>query len=363
MGSACRFPPLRVSTTYPTKHRTPMPHAKQTLLVVDDMPENIDLMATVLREQYRVLISTNGLDALKIALRHMPDLILLDVMMPELNGYEVCRHLKEDPLTRGIPVIFVTALTEAREEQTGLDLGAVDYLHKPCHPAILLKRVRLHLDWLNQNRALEERVRERTHQLESSRIGLIRKLGRAAEYRDNETGMHVLRMSHTAKLLAQAAGFPQEQVELIFLAAPMHDVGKIGIPDGILLKPGKLDTEEWAVMKNHPLIGAEIIGEDDSDLLHMARVIALTHHEKWDGSGYPAGLVGEAIPMEGRIVTIADVYDALTSNRPYKRAWSAEDAIAYMLDEAGKSFDPKLVPLFVDLLPQIQEIGVRFSDG
>ena len=339
-----------------------MTNDKETILVVDDLPENLDLMANILRDQYRVLIATNGIDALATVQRHAPDLILLDIMMPDMNGYQVCQHLKSDPRSRDIPVIFVTALTDARNEQAGLDLGAVDFLHKPCHPDIIRKRLRIHLDSLNQSRALEAKVRERTEQLEHSRIELIRRLGRAAEYRDNETGMHVIRMSQTTRLLAEAVDLPESQSELLFLAAPMHDVGKIGIPDGILLKPGKLDPEEWEVMKTHALIGAEIIGEHDSPLLVMARTIALTHHEKWDGNGYPRRLAGTAIPLEGRIVSIADVYDALTSVRPYKRAWSSREAIAYLRDETGKSFDPDLVPLFVDLLPQILEIGDRYRD-
>ena len=339
-----------------------MTPTRETILVVDDLPENLDLMANILRDQYRVLIATNGLDALATVRRYTPDLILLDIMMPEMDGYQVCRRLKEDPRSRDIPVIFVSALMEVSNEQTGLDLGAVDFLHKPCHPAIILRRLRIHLDALNQNRTLEAKVQKRTRQLEDSRIELIRRLGRAAEYRDNETGTHVIRMSQTTRLLAQAAGLPDTQRELLFLAAPMHDVGKIGIPDGILLKPGKLDAEEWAVMKTHTLVGAEIIGELDSPLLIMARTVALTHHEKWDGSGYPHGLAGAEIPIEGRIVSIADVYDALTSTRPYKHAWSSEEAIAYLQAETGRSFDPGLVPLFVDLLPQILEIGDRYRD-
>jgi putative two-component system response regulator len=338
------------------------PRDKETILVVDDLPENLDLMTSILRDQYRVLIATNGIDALATVQRHAPDLILLDIMMPDMNGYQVCQHLKSDPRSRDIPVIFVTALTDARDEQAGLNLGAVDFLHKPCHPDIVRKRVRIHLDSLNQSRALEAKVRERTEQLELSRIELIRRLGRAAEYRDNETGMHVIRMSQTTRLLAEVAGLPESQCELLFLAAPMHDVGKIGIPDGILLKPGKLEPEEWEVMKTHAMIGAEIIGEHDSPLLNMARIIALTHHEKWDGGGYPHNLAGTAIPLEGRIVSIADVYDALTSVRPYKRAWSSQEAIAYLREQSGKCFDPGLVPLFVGLLPQILEIGDRYKD-
>jgi putative two-component system response regulator len=335
---------------------------KETILVVDDLPDNLDLMVNILRDQYRVLIATNGLDALETVQRNQPDLILLDIMMPEMSGYQVCEQLKRDPHHRDIPIIFVTALTDVRDEQIGLDLGAVDFLHKPCHPEIIRKRVRIHLDALNQSRALEAKVRERTEQLEHSCVELIRRLGRAAEYRDNETGLHVIRMSHTTRLLAEAADLPEAQRELLFLAAPMHDVGKIGIPDRILLKPGKLDAEEWEMMKSHTRIGAEIIGQHDSPLLDMARTVALTHHEKWNGAGYPDGLAGADIPLEGRIVSIADVYDALVSTRPYKSAWSSEAAVKHVRSEAGSSFDPDLVPLFLDLLPRIREISAQYRD-
>lgn len=334
----------------------------ETILVVDDVPENIDVLAGMLRPRYRVQFATNGPDALELCLRDPPSLILLDVMMPVMSGYDVCRRLKADMRLCDIPVIFLTALTESRDEEMGLALGAVDYLHKPCKPAIVAQRVRIHLDLHNQNLVLEARVRERTRQLEDSRIEIIRRLGRAAEYRDNETGLHVVRMSQSAGLLARAAGVPATRADLLVEAAPMHDIGKIGIPDRVLLKPGKLDADEWTIMKTHPLIGAEIIGEHDSDLLRLARTVALSHHEKWDGSGYPYGLAGEAIPLEGRIVTIADVFDALTSERPYKKAWSTDAAIDYIRGQSGLGFDPALVTLFDTVLPEMIEINRRLAD-
>jgi putative two-component system response regulator len=333
-----------------------------TLLVVDDVPENIDVLAGILRPHYRVKYATNGIDALALCLASPPSLILLDVMMPGMSGLDVCRSLKADLRTCDIPIIFLTALTEARDEEHGLALGAVDYLHKPCKPAIVLQRVRIHLDLRNQNQALEAKVRERTRQLEDTRVEIIRRLGRAAEYRDNETGLHVVRMSQSAGLLARAAGVPDNRADLLVEAAPMHDIGKIGIPDHILLKPGKLNPEEWTVMKTHPSIGAEIIGEHDSDLLRMARVVALNHHERWDGGGYPRGLAKEAIPLEGRIVALADVFDALTSERPYKKAWTAEDAGNYIQSQSGTAFDPQLTQRFLGLLPEIIEINRRFAD-
>lgn len=336
---------------------------RETILVVDDIPANISMLAATLDPEYRVTFATRGADALMAALSHpQPSLILLDVMMPGMDGYETCRRLKADLRTQNIPVVFLTAQNDVIEEEIGLKLGAVDYLHKPCHPAIVRQRVRIHLELHNQNLALEERVRERTRELEETRIEIVRRLGRAGEYRDNETGMHVVRMSQCCHRLALAAGVPQDKAALLLIAAPMHDVGKIGIPDQILLKPGKLTPEEWTVMQRHAEIGAEIIGVHDSELLVIARSVALTHHERWDGTGYPHGLKGEEIPIEGRIAALCDVYDALTSVRPYKPAWSPDAALAYIVGESGKAFDPDLVPPFVELIPEFARIRSSYDD-
>lgn len=333
-----------------------------TILVVDDLQENISTLAGMLRGQYRVLFAKCGADALEIVRQQSIDLILLDVMMPEMDGYEVYRRLKADIVLREIPVIFVTALADVQDEAKGLELGAVDFLHKPCHASIVRLRVQLHLERHNQSHALERLVRERTQELEETRIEIVRRLGRAAEYRDNETGMHVIRMSKASRLLALAAGVSEKQADILLNAAPMHDIGKIGIPDRVLIKPGPLDPDEWELMKKHPSIGAEIIGDHPSALMQMARVVALGHHEKWDGSGYPQGLAEEAIPLEARIVTIADVFDALTSERPYKRAWRVTDAIEFMQGQSGKMFDPHLLEVFLALIPKVEEIRQRFSD-
>ncbi|BCV33804.1 response regulator [Shewanella algae] len=329
---------------------------KATVLVVDDTPENIDILVGILGDDYKLKVAIDGPRALALAQKSPPDLILLDVMMPGMNGYEVCKRLKQEPMTSHIPVIFVTALSEVADETQGFDLGAVDYITKPVSAPIVRARVRNHLGLYDQKRLLEQQVRERTRELEQTRFEIIRRLGRAAEYKDNETGLHVIRMSHYARLLAQQAKLPDNFCELLYNAAPMHDIGKIGTPDAVLKKPGKLDAEEWRIMQQHAEIGAEIIGEHPDPLLQMSRRIALTHHEKWDGSGYPNGLKGNDIPIEGRIVAIADVFDALTSIRPYKKAWSIEDTMALLESEAGKHFDPELVELFKQILPQVIEV-------
>jgi putative two-component system response regulator len=284
-------------------------------------------------------------------------------MMPEMNGHEVCQRLKAESSTRKIPVIFVTAMNQVEDEEQGFALGAVDYITKPVSPPIVKARVKTHLALYDQKRELERMVREATAELRGTRMEIIKRLGRAGEFRDNETGMHVIRVAHYCRLLGEAVRMNEEDVDLLFHAAPMHDIGKIGIRDSILLKPGKLDDEETRIMQQHVLFGAEIIGEHAQGLLSLARIIALTHHEKWDGTGYPQGLKGEDIPLVGRITTIADTFDALTSVRPYKKAWSVEDAITLIQREAGRSFDPELVPKFVALLPQIQAIREQYSDA
>jgi len=337
--------------------------ARQTILIVDDTPDNIDVLSEVLAPHYLTKVALNGEKALKIAAgEHKPDLILLDIMMPGISGYDVCQRLKRNSDTRGIPIIFVTAMNEMEDERLGLEMGAVDYITKPISPAIVLARVRTHLALYDQTRELERLVALRTAELEKTRSQIIRRLGRAAEFKDNETGNHVIRMSHYARLTAQAAGLSASQVDILFHAAPMHDVGKIGIPDNILLKPGKLDEVEWEVMRQHPAMGAEIIGEHQDPLLQAAHCVAITHHEKWDGSGYPRGLKGEEIPIFGRIVAIADVFDALTTERPYKKAWTVEDALRMIEEGAGRHFDPGLLPAFRQALPEMLRIKEQYAE-
>lgn len=320
------------------------------ILIVDDAATNLQILRQVLHEDYRLLFALDGEKALKLAQEEAPNLILLDVMMPGLTGLETCKLLKANPTTKSIPVIFVTALSEVSDESAGFEVGAVDYITKPISPPVVRARVKTHLSLVGAD------------ELQKTRLQIIQCLGRAAEYRDNETGLHVIRMSHYSRLLALAAGFSTSQADLLFHAAPMHDIGKIGTPDHVLLKPGKLDQDEWALMQKHVLMGAEILGEHDSPLLQMARTIALYHHEKFDGSGYPHRIAGEAIPIEARIVAIADVFDALTSIRPYKKAWEVQAAVDLLQSEKGKHFDPELVDLFIAQLPAMVEIKEKYAE-
>ncbi|MCP1617312.1 putative two-component system response regulator [Pseudomonas sp. SLBN-26] len=327
------------------------PDPRQCLLLVDDEPTNLQVLRHILQDDYRLLFAKDGPKALELAGRERPALVLLDVMMPGMTGHEVCQQLKNDPATREIPVIFVTALADTEDEAKGFEVGAVDYITKPVSPAIVKARVRTHLSLV------------RMDELKRTRLEIVQRLGLAAEYKDNETGLHVIRMSHYSRILARALGWSEADCDDLLNAAPMHDVGKIGIPDAVLRKPGKLDADEWAVMRQHVSIGAKIIGEHPSGLLRIAQRIALTHHEKWDGSGYPNGLAGEDIPIEGRIVAIADVFDALTSERPYKQAWPVEEAVAFLREQSGQHFDPDLVELFIQQLPAVLEVKARWAEG
>lgn len=323
---------------------------EQSVLIVDDEPTNLRVLNQILSDSYKLIFAKSGKEALRLVEKERPDLILLDVMMPDLTGYEVCQHLKQQKQFKSIPIIFITALSDPDDEAKGLNLGAVDYISKPISSAVVKARVKTHLSLVD------------AEELRRTRLQVIQRLGRASEYKDNETGMHVMRMSHYAKVIALGYGFSAEEADNLFNAAPMHDIGKIGIPDSIMLKPGKLTSEEFAVMKTHPEIGAEILGASDSDLIELAKLVSLTHHEKFDGTGYPNQLKGDNIPIEGRIVALADVFDALTSVRPYKDAWSIEDAMAHINNEKNKHFDPQLVEVFEQQMTQILEIKERWKD-
>ena len=338
--------------------------SKQKILVVDDEPGNLSLLRQILKHEYDLTFAKSGADALDNVFKQKPDLVLLDVMMPGMDGYAVCERIKEDPRSSDLPVIFCTAMSDEVDEVKGFSLGAADYITKPVRPAVVLARVKTQLALSDQNRAFQNKINVIHADLLASRLTALQMLGRAAEFKDNETGRHVIRMSHYAQLLARASGWQEEECDILLHAAPMHDIGKIGTPDHILRKPGQLTAEEMLIMRQHCASGAKIIGEceGDSKLFEMARVIALTHHEKWDGSGYPAGLCGEEIPIAGRIVAVADVFDALTSQRPYKESWPVEQTVDYLKDQAGKHFDPTLIAVLLELLPQARAVMQKWHD-
>jgi putative two-component system response regulator len=326
------------------------PDEQAKILVVDDEPVNLRVLKKTLENDFRLIFAKSGPAALRLIDEEKPDIVLLDVMMPGMTGFEVCTTMKATPAIANIPVIFITALNDTVDEANGLECGAVDYITKPFSAAVVKARIKTHLSLVQ------------VEELRRTRLQIIQRLGRASEYKDNETGMHVMRMSHYAKLIALAYGFSEIEAENLFNAAPMHDIGKIGIPDSIMLKPGRLTDEEFEIMKNHPQIGAEIIGDADSDLLQLAKEVSLTHHEKWDGSGYPTGWKGKDIPISGRIVAIADVFDALTSKRPYKTAWTVEKTMDFMHQQKGKHFDPDLLKSLDLSLPEMLKIKVKYLD-
>jgi putative two-component system response regulator len=335
---------------------------RPVVLVVDDAAESIDVARGVLGSEFQIKAAISGAEALNVIERSPPDLVLLDVMMPKMSGYEVCRRLKANPRTAQIPVIFATTLSDANSEAVGLELGAVDYVNKPYVPALLRTRIRTHIALFRQHLTLERLVEERTRELLDTRMEIIRRLGRAAEYRDNETGMHVVRISHICRIIALASGMAECDAELLLQASPMHDIGKLGIPDRILLKPSALDKDEWAIMKQHTTIGAAIIGHHSSRLMVVAREVALHHHERWDGQGYPDGLAQDAIPLEARVVALADVFDALLSIRPYKPAWSVEETVRYFENARGHHFEPRLVDALLHRLDDCLAIRAEFAD-
>jgi putative two-component system response regulator len=341
------------------------------ILIVDDEPVNIRLLDAMLRlEGFSDLVSVTDPREVEGLYRSQSfDIVLLDINMPHLDGFQVMERLRALENGSYLPVLVLTAQSDAATRLRALKDGARDFVTKPFIREEVMTRIRnqleirlLHNQLRNQNRWLDEKVRERTHELNETRLEIIRRLGRAAEYRDNETGLHIIRMSKFSQLLGQAAGLDDATSEMLLNASPMHDIGKIGIPDRILLKSGKLDADEWETMKTHSSIGAEILSGHGSELLEMARVIALTHHEKWDGSGYPLGSKGEAIPLIGRIVALSDVFDALTSARPYKRAWSVDEAMAYIRENSGRHFDPDLVGHFQKIHSEVLRIREQYAE-
>jgi len=342
-----------------------------TVLLVDGDLVNVKLLAEILRVNgyQNVLSTTDPREVEELCDKHEVDLIILDIDLPYLDGFEVMGRLCSDRKNAQIPIIVVTALNDTSTRNRILHDGARDYLTKPFNRSEVLSRIRnaleMHLLYKQvrrHNDRLEELVKERTDEIYTTRLKIIRRLSRAAEFRDNETGMHIQRMSAYSELLARGIGMNERECAIMLNASPLHDVGKIGIPDRILLKQGKLSRDEWEVMKEHTLIGTKILEGDNCELLGAARTIALTHHEKWDGSGYPHGLSGEDIPLMGRIVAVSDVFDALTSERPYKRAWTVDDAFEYLDKEKGKHFEAGLVDCFLGLMPELLEIRAKYAE-
>ncbi len=341
------------------------------VLVVDDEPANLKLLNLTLRSigLSRIELMADSREVAARCLAGMPDLILLDLNMPHLDGFAVIEQLKTQASGPLPPILMLTAQSGEGFLLRALDAGAADFLTKPFNRRELLARIRNTLlgqvayrGLADQQSKLESLVMTRTAEVRRSQLEVVQRLGRAAEFRDNETGKHILRMSHISALLARHVGWTPDQCELLLNASPLHDIGKIGIPDAILLKPGRLTSEERRVMETHTTIGADILSGSDSQLLESARTIALCHHERWDGTGYPNGLQGEAIPAAARIVSIADVFDALTSERPYKQAWTEADALSHMAEAQGRQFDPGFFRSFLDLIPEVRQIRARFAD-
>lgn len=345
---------------------------KAKILIVDDERVNVLLLEkTLSHEGYTAIRSTtDSRKALDLYQEFKPHLVLLDLSMPHLDGFQVMELLSKTEESAYLPILVLTAQPSDDIRLRALSSGAQDFIAKPFNYVEVLSRIKnmvqvrmLYERVRDQNQILDKKVKDRTRDLEKTRQEVIQRLGRAAEYRDNETGAHVIRMSLFSEIIAREAGLPEEKYQLILNASPMHDVGKIGIPDRILLKPGKLDHDEWQIMKTHAQIGANILSGGDSPMMKMAETIALTHHEQWNGEGYPQGLKGEDIPVEARIVTLADVFDALTSERPYKKAWSVEQAVAEIDNKSGILFDPGLVHILKQNLPELLKIKNTINDS
>lgn len=358
---------------------------KPTILVVDDTPDNLSLMSGLLKDLYKVKIANNGERALKVAMTGTPpDIILLDIMMPVMDGYETCRHLKANTETRDIPVIFLTAKAEVEDEMRGFELGAVDYITKPISPPVVLARVKTHLqlkrmsDYLkDQNTFLEDEVQRRTKEVVATQEVTILAMASLAETRDTDTGNHIRRTQHYLKVLAEKLRHnprfshfldDDKTLDLLFKSAPLHDIGKVGIPDHILLKPGRFTPEEFEIMKTHTALGRDsIIAAEqrlgvDLPFLSFAKEIAYSHQEKWDGTGYPEGLSGDDIPISGRLMAIADVYDALICRRVYKEGMPHEKAVGIIVESKGSHFDPDIVDAFLEIADGFIQIAKRYED-
>jgi putative two-component system response regulator len=360
-----------------------MPDPRATILAIDDNPSNLSLLNQLLGQHYRIKLANSGIKGLALASEMQPTLILLDIMMPEMDGYAVCQQLKADPKTAKIPVIFLTAKTETIDEERGFELGAVDFIHKPITPSIVLARVRTHLQiraWQtfleDKGKWLQGEVDRRVNEVLQLQEASIRVMVSLAEFRDECTGNHIRRTQTYVRLLAEYLSrqdrdrefLTSEHIDQITKASPLHDIGKIAIPDHILLKPGKHTPEEFELMKTHSIKGESMLNTsrremgEDNLMLYYATQIARSHHERWDGSGYPDQLSGEAIPLSARLMAVADVYDALRSRRPYKEPFSHAEAATLIKQESGRHFDPALVDAFCALETQFTQIASQLAD-
>jgi putative two-component system response regulator len=360
-------------------------HPPSTLLIVEDTEANIDVLMDALGEDYELLVAMDGASALEtlataLAEGHPPGLILLDIMMPGMDGYQVCERIKADPASAAIPVIFLTALTEVASKTRGFQVGAVDYVTKPFEILEVRSRVETHLALAqarhalaNQNQLLEEQVRQRTRELVMTQDVTIHALAGLAETRDNETGGHIRRTQNYVRVLAEQLREPgalsAAEIDQLYKSAPLHDIGKVGIPDAILLKPGPLTEEEFHIMKSHPTLGMQAltvaeqaVGGEECRFLRFAKEIAHGHHERWDGSGYPQGLAGEAIPLSARLMALADVYDALISRRVYKPPFPHTQAVAMIVEGGGTHFDPQVVEAFLVREEDFRQIALANAD-
>lgn len=359
---------------------------KPTILIVDDTPANLQLLADLLKEEYRVKVANNGIKALSLAEASPPDLVLLDVMMPEMDGFEVCRRLKNSFVTCDVPVLLLSAKNSPEDEEMGFSVGAVDFIHKPISPPVVNARIKTHLkikqwgDMLNKNKWLEAEIQRRLNEVHKMQEASMMVMVSLAEFRDECTGLHIVRTQKYVEMLAEELSkqhkyrdvLTPEVIKLWGRSAQLHDIGKIAIPDAILLKPGKLTDEEFEIMKTHTTRGYDILKQADCLLecdenakysfLTCSMEIALYHHEKWNGRGYPSGLAGEDIPLSARLMAVADVYDALRSARPYKAAMPHQKALDILMKDAGSHFDPSVIDAFLRIEKKCEEISIEMMD-
>ncbi len=346
--------------------------AHTRILIVDDQKLHGLYLKKVLAEEgfENVEYSNDPLKVLQLVRDFHPEIIVLDLFMPHLDGFQIMEQLAEFRKDHYLPVLALSSEKSSDVRLRALQSGATDFLNKPYENMEIIFRIRnmiemrtLHMEVKNQNKILESKVQDRTKELRDTQLDIIRRLAQAAEFRDSDTGMHIIRMSQYCQKFGVAMGMSLPECDLLLHASPLHDIGKIGIPDAILLKPGRLTEEEYEIMKTHTVIGAKLLAGSNSPVMKMAQIIAMTHHEKWDGSGYPKQLKGDEIPPEGQIVSICDVFDALTSDRPYKQAWTSDVAVEEIVRMKSKHFSPIIVDRFLEVLPLIEDIRQKNSDG